>query len=89
VSIFDQLSGNGQPIAVAPVCSRKGCRASAAWELLWNNPKIHTPERRKTWLACDEHRESLSDFLGARGFLRDVEPLDAVDGRPGTSGKTP
>ena len=22
------------------------------------------------------HRESLSDFLGARGFLRDVEPLE-------------
>ena len=54
--------------------SAKGCQADAAGALLWNNPKIHTPDRRKTWLACDEHRESLSDFLGARGFLRDVEP---------------
>lgn len=55
-------------------CSAKGCQADAVWALLWNNPKIHTPERRKAWLACDEHRASLSDFLGARGFLRDVEP---------------
>ena len=42
-------------------CSAKGCQADAVWALLWNNPKIHTPDRRKTWLACDEHRESLSD----------------------------
>jgi hypothetical protein len=42
---------------------------------LWNNPKIHTPDRRKSWLACTEHRESLADFLKARQFLRDVEPV--------------
>ena len=42
-----------------PTCSAKGCQADAAWSLLWNNPKLHTPERRKTWLACDEHRASL------------------------------
>ncbi|CAB4718783.1 MAG: hypothetical protein F2667_09695 [Actinobacteria bacterium] len=54
------------------VCSSKGCQASALWAVLWNNPKLHTPERRKTWLACDEHRGSLSDFLAARGFLKDV-----------------
>jgi hypothetical protein len=57
-------------------CSAKGCHADAAWSLLWNNPKLHTPDRRKIWLACDTHRQSLSDFLGARGFLRDVEPLE-------------
>ena len=34
--------------------------------------RIHTPERRKTWLACEEHREHLSQFLGVRGFLKDV-----------------
>ena len=56
-------------------CSAKGCQATATWSLLWNNPKLHTPDRRKTWLACDDHKESLSDFLGARNFLRDVEPL--------------
>jgi hypothetical protein len=47
--------------------------------LLWNNPKIHTPERRKTWLACDDHKVSLSEFLSARGFLREVEPASAAD----------
>jgi len=56
------------------VCSAKGCRAPAAWELQWNNPRLHTVDRRKTWLACEEHRESLSDFLAARRFLRDVVP---------------
>lgn len=54
------------------ICSAKGCQLDAAWDLLWNNPKIHTPDRRKTWLACEEHRVSLADFLGSRGFLRDV-----------------
>lgn len=58
-----------------PVCSAKGCRTDAVWVLVWNNPKLHTPERRKTWLACDEHREHLSQFLGVRGFLKDVVTL--------------
>ncbi len=44
--------------------------------LAWNNPKLHTPERRKTWLACEEHREHLSQFLGVRGFLKDVVRLE-------------
>jgi hypothetical protein len=58
------------------VCSAKGCQADAVWALLWNNPKLHTPERRKVWLACDEHRVSLGDFLTARQFLRDVVPVE-------------
>ena len=57
-------------------CSAKGCRDTARWSLLWNNPKLHTPDRRKSWLACDAHVQSLSDFLSARSFLRDVEPVD-------------
>ncbi|MGW7505566.1 hypothetical protein ACWGIR_29160 [Streptomyces albidoflavus] len=52
-----------------------GGGAAAVWVLAWNNPKLHTPERRKTWLACEEHREHLSQFLGVRGFLKDVVPL--------------
>jgi hypothetical protein len=56
-------------------CSAQGCRQPARWALLWNNPKLHTPDRRKTWLACDEHRQHLSDFLGARSFLREVEEI--------------
>ncbi len=60
-----------------PTCSARGCRERATWTLSWNNPKLHTPERRKTWLACDEHREQLAAFLAARSFLRDVSPLSA------------
>jgi len=45
------------------------------WALAWNNPKLHEPERRKTWLACEQHRESLSAFLAARGFLRETTAL--------------
>jgi len=56
-------------------CSGRGCRRAATFDLQWNNPKIHTPDRRKHWLACDDHRESLAGFLSARGFLRDVELL--------------
>jgi hypothetical protein len=58
-----------------PLCSAKGCRRPATYALRWNNPKLHTPDRRKTWLACDDHRESLAAFLDVRGFLRDVAPL--------------
>jgi hypothetical protein len=58
-----------------PTCSAKGCGRPAAWQLLWNNPKLHTPDRRKTWLACEEHRTTLGEFLDARGFLRKTEPF--------------
>ena len=70
---------------MTPTCSARGCQAAATWALLWNNPKLHTPERRKTWLACDEHRDSLADFLRARSFLRDMEPFQAEVGeKPAT-----
>ncbi|WP_235735944.1 acetone carboxylase [Nocardioides alcanivorans] len=59
-----------------PVCSSKGCQAPADWQVLWNNPKLHTPERRKVWLACEAHRTTLGDFLSARGFLKDVVPFE-------------
>ena len=58
----------------ADVCSAKGCQEPATWELQWNNPKLHTPDRRKVWLACDAHRQSLAEFLTARQFLKDVVP---------------
>ena len=60
------------------VCSAKGCGADAVWALRWNNPKLHDPERRKTWLACDQHRDSLGDFLSMRGFLRETVPTSAL-----------
>ncbi|HEU5108993.1 MAG TPA: acetone carboxylase [Micromonosporaceae bacterium] len=62
-----------------PVCSAKGCRAPARWALRWNNPKLHPPQRRKTWMACDEHRASLGDFLSVRGFLREVAEVTPAD----------
>ncbi|GBQ01370.1 hypothetical protein SSP531S_28030 [Streptomyces spongiicola] len=68
--------------AETPVCSAKGCRAAAVWVLAWNNPKLHPPERRKTWLACEEHREHLSAFLGVRGFLKDVVTLGEWESPP-------
>jgi hypothetical protein len=64
----------------SPRCSAKGCHAPAAWQLRWNNPKLHAPERRKTWLACAGHRESLGAFLSARGFLREVTPFPTASG---------
>jgi len=67
------------PASEALVCSAKGCLEPAVWSLLWNNPKLHTPERRKSWLACEPHRSTLGDFLSARGFLRDVEPLSGAE----------
>ena len=57
------------------VCSARGCRGDAAWALRWNNPRLHPAERRKTWLACEEHREELERFLALRGFLREVGPV--------------
>jgi hypothetical protein len=63
-------------------CSAKGCARPAVFELRWNNPKLHTPERRKVWLACEEHRTTLGEFLGARGFLKETAPI----GSPGPLG---
>ncbi len=69
------LPGTGPDEGDAPICSSKGCRADAVHLLVWNNPKLHVPGREKTWVACEEHRGSLSEFLAARGFLRRVDPL--------------
>ena len=66
--------------ADTPTCASRGCRADATSLVLWNNPRLHAPERRKAWPACQEHVATLSDFLDRRGFLRAVEPLGAADG---------
>ncbi|MCW2723474.1 MAG: hypothetical protein JWN35_395 [Frankiales bacterium] len=57
------------------ICSAKGCRALASYVIVWNNPKVHTPDREKTWVACEEHRTSLSEHLDVRGFLIRVDVL--------------
>lgn len=63
------------------ICSAKGCRNDATWGLLWNNPRLHTPQRRKVWLACDDHRDHLEQFLAARGFHRETLPADELERR--------
>lgn len=63
-----------EPIAPA-TCSRAGCRAPARWRIDWRNPRIHTADRTKTWVACDDHRDYLREFLAARDFPVSVTPL--------------
>ena len=52
----------------SPQCSRAECRADATFSVVWRNPKIHAPDRRKVWLACADHVGFLRDFLLSRGF---------------------
>jgi hypothetical protein len=47
----------------------------ASWQLRWRNPRIHAEDRQKIWLACDEHREYLTEFLRAREFPVAVAPF--------------
>ncbi|GLU45832.1 hypothetical protein [Nocardiopsis ansamitocini] len=68
------------PLPEHTQCSRRECRAEARWVLIWNNPAVHAPERRKTWLACEEHLGYLSDFLERRGFLRETVAVDEFTG---------
>ncbi len=68
----------------SPICSAKGCRAEADWVLAWNNPKLHPPERRKAWAACEAHRDHLSQFLQTRGFLRETVAVADWEGDPAT-----
>lgn len=75
-------SGPGGQAEKAPgpdICSRKGCREAARWQLLWNNPRIHTPDRRKVWLSCAEHREWLEEYLQTRGLWKETLPFEASD----------
>lgn len=67
-----------------PTCSRAGCRAEATQAVVWRNPRIHTPDRRKTWHACDEHAPYLRDYLAARGFPVIVEALPTPEGADAT-----
>lgn len=82
MSFLDSLSGGSAqaPDGGQTVCSRKACRHNAAWQLLWNNPKIHTPERRKIWVACEDHVSWLQDYLQARGLWKQTLPLDTYSG---------
>ena len=61
-------------------CSRAGCSGDATMALDWRNPKIHSPERVKTWGVCDEHLEYLNEYLASRSFLLGVRRLAAANG---------
>lgn len=70
-------AASGDTVTEPAICSARGCTAPATVDLRWNNPKLHPPERRKSWLACDEHDDHLSRFLSARGFLREKQPVES------------
>ena len=82
MNILDMLPGAEQPVPEGPqtpICSRKGCRLHATMQLLWNNPKIHTAERRKIWLACNDHADWLEDYLKSRSLWKETLPLSPKD----------
>jgi hypothetical protein len=60
--------GGEDEAELAPTCSRAGCAQPAAWRVNWRNQRIHTIDRVKVWLACDEHRDFLHEYLASRGF---------------------
>lgn len=78
---LDDFLGTTRPEASSAdpelVCSRRGCRQAAVVRLLWNNPRIHTPERRKVWLACGEHEAWLTSYLRDRGLYQSTEDITA------------
>ncbi|GAB3070318.1 hypothetical protein GCM10027053_38580 [Intrasporangium mesophilum] len=72
-----------ETVASDHVCSAKGCRAAARHAVVWRNPKLHAADRRKVWLACDDHRQSLADFVAIRGFLIEVIPVEQLTAADG------
>lgn len=58
-------------------CSRAACRRVGTHHIVWRNPRIHSEERRKIWLACDDHVGFLSEYLRAREF-----PVEVREGLP-------
>lgn len=68
------MIGLGSPLE-STTCSRAGCRSAATWRIDWRNPRIHTEDRRKTWLACPDHVDYLREFLAARDFPLTVAAL--------------
>ena len=58
-------------------CSAAGCASTALWRVNWRNPRIHSADRVKVWLACASHDATLRDYLATRGFPVVVSPLDS------------
>jgi len=59
-------------------CSAAGCTSAADWRINWRNPRIHSAERVKVWLACDAHRGHLTGYLASRCFPVVVTPADVA-----------
>jgi hypothetical protein len=74
---MDELLNSSGPDDRTPRCSARGCRRPAVIELRWRNPALHDSSRVKVWLACEDHNDSLAEFLGRRGFLLERAPLAA------------
>ena len=70
-------------------CSRAGCGAAAVRAIRWRNPKIHDADRRKIWLACEEHLDYLREFLAARSFPLEVVMVSELGVTVATSGSAP
>ena len=68
---------SGDPAGRPDVCSAKGCQAPP-WELLWNNPKLHTPERRRPGWPASAPRTRWRTSWGRAGSSKDGRP--APDG---------
>lgn len=66
----------GEPQLSEHQCSRANCDSIAVVALLWRNPKIHSEDRKKVWLACDEHKTYLAEFLETRAFPLTILPLE-------------
>ena len=83
------MIGFGEPAPLT--CSRAGCGDTASWRIEWRNPRIHSADRVKVWLACGEHVEFLREFLEARDFpVRVVPAVDEearADGEAGAGGE--
>lgn len=59
-------------------CSRAGCRSDAVWRINWRNPRIHSLDRVKVWVSCDEHRAFFDEYLTSRGFPLVISPVDVA-----------
>ena len=57
-------------------CSAAGCGDLATWRINWRNPRIHSADRVKVWLACGAHRSTLGDYLTTRGFPVLISAMD-------------
>lgn len=68
------------------VCSARQCTEVARWAVVWRNPRIHQT-REKTWLACEGHKEFLTEFVALRGFPHRVIPAADLGEPVGQSAK--